>query len=149
LDTNSLQVEWLGAEDVKHDDRGSSFGGREARVFRVKNRLTCNLRRAIVWLSNGASPGIKKNSYFFNDFFGFSRNHITVGSHHCRFIRTISDVNPTSLPDSHQCRFIRTSNDVNPHHCRYVTVGSKSSSEGGFQPTVTSRSRVVRVPHQW
>ena len=48
LDTNNLQVEWLGAEDVKQDDRGSSAGGHEARVFRVKNRLTCDLRRVTV-----------------------------------------------------------------------------------------------------
>ena len=96
--TNSLQVEWLGAEDMKKDDRGSSAGGREARIFRVKNRLTCDLRRTTVWLSNGTSPGIKKISLFFNEFFGFPRNHITAGSHHCRFIRTDSDVNPTSLP---------------------------------------------------
>ena len=37
LDTNSLQVEWLGAEDAKQDDRGSSVGGREARDFHAKN----------------------------------------------------------------------------------------------------------------
>ena len=98
LDINNLQVEWLGAEDTKRDDRGSSAGGREARVFRVKNRLTYDLRRATVWLSNGTSPGIKKIPYFFNEFFGFPKNHITVGSHYCRFIRTDSDVNPTSLP---------------------------------------------------
>ena len=53
LDTNSLQVEWLGAEDAKQDDRGSSAGGREARVFWVKNRLICDLRRVTVWLSGG------------------------------------------------------------------------------------------------
>ena len=29
LDTNSLLVEWLGAEDAKQDDRGSSVGGRD------------------------------------------------------------------------------------------------------------------------
>ena len=33
LDTNNLQVEWLGAEDAKQDDRGSSAGGREATRF--------------------------------------------------------------------------------------------------------------------
>ena len=64
LNTNSLQVEWLGAEDVKQDDRGSSAGGRETRVFRAKNRLTCDLRRATVWLSSGASLGIKKSLFF-------------------------------------------------------------------------------------
>ena len=85
MDTNSLQVEWLGAEDVKQDDRGSSAGGREARVLRAKNRLTCDLRLATVWLSCGASPGIKFFSYFFNEFFGFVETtslpvHITVGS---------------------------------------------------------------------
>ena len=101
MDTNSLQVEWLGAEDMKKDDRGSSAGGREARIFRVKNRLTCDLRRATVWLSSGASPGIKKNSYFFNEFFAFPKNHITAGSHHCWFIRTGSDVNHTSLSVYH------------------------------------------------
>ena len=71
-DTNSLQVEWLGAEDAKQDDRGSSVGGREARGFRAKNRLTCDLRRATVWQSSGASPGIKKILYFFNEFFWLS-----------------------------------------------------------------------------
>ena len=44
LDTNSLQVEWLGAEDAKQEVRGSSVGGREARIFRVKNHVTCDLR---------------------------------------------------------------------------------------------------------
>jgi len=96
-------VEWLGAEDVKQDDRGLSAGGREARVFRAKNRLTCDLRRKTMWLF-GASPGIKKIPYFFNEFFGFPRNYITAGSHHCRFIKTNSDVNSTSLPVYH-CRF--------------------------------------------
>ena len=85
MDTNSLQVEWLGAEDAKHDDRGSSSGGCEARVFQVKNRLTCNLRRATVWLSSGASPGIKKISIFSMNFLAFLETtslpvHITVGS---------------------------------------------------------------------
>ena len=97
-------MEWLGAEDAKEDDRGLSTDGREARVFRVKNLLTCDLRRATVWQSSGASPGIKKILYFFNEFFGFPRNYITVGSYHCRFIRTDSDVNSTSLPVYH-CRF--------------------------------------------
>ena len=64
LDTNSLQVEWLGAEDMKKDDRGSSAGGREARIFRVKNRLTCDLRRATVWLSSGPLPVLKKSLFF-------------------------------------------------------------------------------------
>ena len=68
LDTNSLQVEWLGAEDAKQDERGSSVVGSEARVFRAKNCLTCDLRRATMWLCSGASPGIKKNPYFFNVF---------------------------------------------------------------------------------
>ena len=40
FDTNSLQVEWLGAEDAKQVVRGLSAGGREARIFRVKNRVT-------------------------------------------------------------------------------------------------------------
>ena len=30
LDTNSLQVKWLGAEDVKQEVRGSSAGGYKA-----------------------------------------------------------------------------------------------------------------------
>ena len=38
LDTNSLQVEWLGAEDVKQDDRGSSAG------------IKKNLMTYVVWL---------------------------------------------------------------------------------------------------
>ena len=50
IDTCEYWVEWLGAEDVKQDDRGLSAGGREARVFRAKNRLTCDLRRmAVQW----------------------------------------------------------------------------------------------------
>ena len=68
LDTNSLQVEWLGAEDTKQDDRGSSAGG----VFRVKNRLTCDLQCATVWLSSGASPGIKFFFLFFQLIFWLS-----------------------------------------------------------------------------
>ena len=79
LDTNNLQVEWLGAEDTKQEVRGSSAGGREACVFRVKNHMTCDLRRVTVWLSR-ASPSIKK-SLFINEIFGFPRNHITVGLH--------------------------------------------------------------------
>ena len=80
MDTNSLQVEWLGAEDAKQDDRGMSAGGREARFFRAKNRLTCDLRRATVWLSSGASPGIKKSfSIFSMNFLAFLKPH------HCRF----------------------------------------------------------------
>ena len=58
MDTSILQVEWLGAEDTKQEVRGSSAGGREACVFRVKNHMTCDLRRATIWLSNGASPEI-------------------------------------------------------------------------------------------
>jgi len=71
LDTNSLQEEWLEAKDAKQDDRGSNAGGREPRDFRAKNHLTRDLRRATVWLSSGASPGIKKKPYFFNDFLAF------------------------------------------------------------------------------
>ena len=44
FDTNNLQVEWLGAEDTKQEVKGSSAGGCEACVFRVKNRVTCDLR---------------------------------------------------------------------------------------------------------
>jgi len=78
-------VEWLGAEDPKQDDRGSSAGGREALVFRAKNRLTCDLRRATVWLSSGASPGIKKIPIFSMNFLAFLETtslpvHITIGS---------------------------------------------------------------------
>jgi hypothetical protein len=36
----------------------------------------------------------------------------------------------------HQYRFLGTGSDDNPHHCQYATVGSKFSSEGGFEPTV-------------
>jgi hypothetical protein len=32
--------------------------------------------------------------------------------------------------------FLGTGSDDNPHHCQYATVGSKFSSEGGFEPTV-------------
>jgi hypothetical protein len=42
LDTNSLEVEWLGAEDAKQEDSGSSSDGREACVFRAKNCVTCD-----------------------------------------------------------------------------------------------------------
>ena len=82
MDTNSLQMEWLGAEDTKQDDRGSSAGG----VFRVKNRLTCDLQCVTMWLSSGASPGIK---FFFSifsmNFLAFLETislsvHITIGS---------------------------------------------------------------------
>ena len=58
MDTNSLKVEWLGAEDAKQEVRGLSAGGREACDFRVKNLVTCDLRCPTVWLSNGASPEI-------------------------------------------------------------------------------------------
>ena len=86
MNTNRLYVEWLGAEDAKQDDRGSSAGGREARVFRVKNRLTCDLQCVTMWLSSGASPGIK---FFFSifsmNFLAFLETtslpvHITIGS---------------------------------------------------------------------
>ena len=81
LDTNNMQVEWLGAEDTKQEVRGLSVGGREACDFRMKNRVTCDLRCLIVWLSNGASPEIKnKFPYFLSCFFGFPKNHISVGS---------------------------------------------------------------------
>ena len=85
MDINNLQVEWLGAEDTKQDDRGSSAGGREARVFRAKNRLTCDLRRATMWLSSGTSLGIKKILIFSMNFLAFLETtslsvHITVGS---------------------------------------------------------------------
>ena len=69
-DTNSLQVEWLGAEDAKQDDRGSSAGGRETRVFWVKNRLTCDARpygRLV-----GHLPELKKKSLFFQHVFWIS-----------------------------------------------------------------------------
>ena len=39
MDTDSLQVEWLGAEDAKQDDRGSSAGGREAHRFSGEKTL--------------------------------------------------------------------------------------------------------------
>ena len=58
-DTNNLQVQCLGAKDTKQEVRGSSAGGREACVFCVKNRVTCDLRCPTVWLSNGASLEIK------------------------------------------------------------------------------------------
>ena len=81
MDTDNLQVECLAAEDTKQEVRGSRAGGHEACVFRVKNRVTCDLRCLIVWLSNGASPEIKnKFPYFLSCFFGFPKNHISVGS---------------------------------------------------------------------
>jgi len=90
----------------RHEAGRQGFEHRWSRSTRfwVKNRLTCDLRRATIWLSSGISPGIKKIPYFFNEFFGFPRYHITVGSHHYQFIRTGSDVNPTSLSVYH-CRF--------------------------------------------
>jgi hypothetical protein len=42
LDASISQVEWLGAEDVKQEVKGSSGGGREACVFCVKNHVTCD-----------------------------------------------------------------------------------------------------------
>jgi len=95
---------------------------RSTRVL-AENRLICDLRRMTVWLSSGASPCIKKCFLFFNEFFGFPRNHITTGSHHCRFIRTGSDVNPTSLPVQ------------NPTVKRV------------FKPAVMSKSGVVTATH--
>ena len=49
--TSVLQVEWLGDEHAKQEVCGSSAGGREACVFRVKNCM-------IVWLPGGVSLGI-------------------------------------------------------------------------------------------
>ena len=37
---------------------------RSTRVL-AENRLTCDLRWMTMWLSSGASPGIKKNYLFF------------------------------------------------------------------------------------
>jgi hypothetical protein len=73
LNTNNLQVWWLGAEDAKQEVRGSSAGGHEACVFRAKNHVICDLRRATVWLSSGAAPGIKKTSLFFQCIFWLSK----------------------------------------------------------------------------
>jgi hypothetical protein len=42
LDTDNLRVKWLGAEDAKQEVRGLSAGGREVRVFRAKNHVTCD-----------------------------------------------------------------------------------------------------------
>ena len=106
-----MNIKWLGRKS--HSDtnnlqvRGSSAGGREECVFRVKNRVTYDLRCPTVWLSNGVSPGIKKNSPVLQPIFRIFRK-------------------------PHRCRFLGTGSDVNPHHCRYTTVGSKSGSEGGF-----------------
>ena len=69
LDTNSLQMEWLGAEDAKQDDRGSSVGGREERIFWAKNRLTCDLRSCGCPLR--PLPDLKKNPYFSACFLDF------------------------------------------------------------------------------
>ena len=70
LDTNSLQVEWLGAEDAKQEVRGSSVGGREACVFRVKNRVKSDC-------PVGPLPILK---YFFSIFsVHFLAFHITAG----------------------------------------------------------------------
>jgi hypothetical protein len=43
MDTSSvLQVEWLGDERVKPEVVGSSTGGHEVRIFRAKNRMSCD-----------------------------------------------------------------------------------------------------------
>jgi len=71
FDTNNLQVEWLGAEKAKQEVRGLSASGREARVFRAKNHVSCD-RVAARWFF----------SYFFSAFFGFPHHcwfHINVG----------------------------------------------------------------------
>jgi hypothetical protein len=57
---------------VKQEVRGSSAGDREARIFRAKNRVTSDLQRATVWLSSRAPPRIKKILYFFILFFWIS-----------------------------------------------------------------------------
>jgi len=49
--TSVLQLEWLGDEHAKQEVWDSSAGDREARVFRVKSRMT-------VWLPGGVSLGI-------------------------------------------------------------------------------------------
>ena len=51
LDTSILQVEWLGAEDTKQEVKGSSAGGCEACVFRLKNHVTCDLRSTTEYIS--------------------------------------------------------------------------------------------------
>ena len=58
LDTNNLQVEWLGAQDAKQEVRGLSANGHEACVFHMKNHVTCDLQYVTVWLSSEASPRI-------------------------------------------------------------------------------------------
>ena len=62
--------------------RGRTYkvGGREfERHWPRSNRVTCDLQHATLWLFSGVSPGIKKILYFFSLFFGFFKNHITIG----------------------------------------------------------------------
>jgi len=56
------------AEDMKQEVRGSSAGGCEARIFHLKNHVTCDLRSVTEWLSSRVSLGIKKIPYFFSPF---------------------------------------------------------------------------------
>ena len=67
LDTNSLQVEWLGAEDAKQEIRGSSASGREARE-KSRDLWLATRDHVAVW---GASPSIKKIPIFLMNFLAF------------------------------------------------------------------------------
>jgi len=59
-------VEWLGAEDLKHEVRGWSAGGREARDrVAVQRDLSQN----------------KKNPIFSGCFFRFSEKHVDGAQH--------------------------------------------------------------------
>ena len=49
--THNLQVKWLGAEDTKQEVRGSSAGGCETPIFRLKNHETCDLRSTTEYIS--------------------------------------------------------------------------------------------------
>jgi hypothetical protein len=68
----------------KAEVRGSSAGGHKARIFRTKNRMTCDLRCATMWLSSEASLGIKKIPIFSMHFLAFLETtslpvHISIG----------------------------------------------------------------------
>jgi hypothetical protein len=85
-------VEWLRDEYAEQEVKGSSAGGREARVFRERSHE--KLKKPCGCL---VSPLLVIEFFFY-----FSLNFMAY------FLET------TSLPVQHQCRFIRTGSDVNP-----------------------------------
>jgi hypothetical protein len=60
-----MNIKWLGRKshleinNSQVEVRGLSAGGREARVFRARNRVTCDLRRAIR-TGPGLPPSVQK-----------------------------------------------------------------------------------------